>query len=144
MSFPEGWERLGEGPTWDPPADLRQPTQVWVHNLVVSMLSSEYLGNTSVSLVGAVLTQYAEFNAWVTAEGKRTLGARELLERAGTLDTLTGRAYEAWTAFRTRYEAEGRKVGAAEQERLALNATLRSIAAELEALRKPDERGTTG
>jgi hypothetical protein len=61
---------VGEGPTWDPPAELRQPTQVWVHNLVVSMLSSEYLGNTSVSLVGAVLTQYAEFNARVAVEGK--------------------------------------------------------------------------
>ncbi|OQD52152.1 hypothetical protein BM536_034560 [Streptomyces phaeoluteigriseus] len=144
MSFPEGWEWLGEGPAWDPPAELRQPTQVWVHNLVVSMLSSEFLGNASVSLVGEVLTQYSEFNAWVATEGKRTLDARELLARAGALDTLTARAYEAWTAFRTRYEAEGRKVGAAEEERLALNATLRSIAAELEALRRPDERGMAG
>lgn len=141
MSYPEGWEWLGEGPEWDPPRELRQPTQVWMHNLVILMLSSGILGNESLRLVGELLAKYAEFNAWVSAEGKRLLEASELLARAGALDTLTARAYQAWDAYRTRYEAEGRRAGAAEEERLALIDTLRSTAAELDALRRPGERG---
>ena len=140
MSFSEGWEWLGEEPEWDPPAELRQPTQVWMHNLVISMLSSGILGNDSLCFVGELLTKYAAFNSWVSGEAKSVLDASELLARAGALDTIGARTYEAWDAYRTWHEAAGRAVGAAEQERHALVDTLRSAVAELDALRRPGRR----
>jgi hypothetical protein len=137
MGFSEGWEWLEDLPeSWDPPMELKAPTSIPMHNLVISMISSGIIGNVHIRLLGGLTSEYAEFNLWVPIEGKRLLSARQLLECSSALEEMVRRVYEAWDSYRGQYEAEGARANSASMESRRLLGVLESSIAELAELRR--------
>ncbi|MDX3314914.1 hypothetical protein P1S61_38835 [Streptomyces sp. ME08-AFT2] len=133
----EGEEQLDGFPEpWDPPAEVKGPTAVWMHNLVISMISSEIIGNDLMRLLGGVVSEHAGFNLWVLEEGKRILEVEELLDRSSALEEVVHKVYDAWRVYRDQFESAGRMVGSASRERQLLFEVLQKATADLVELRR--------
>ncbi|MFY1636230.1 hypothetical protein ACN27F_23655 [Solwaraspora sp. WMMB335] len=98
MSMPQGWEWLEDLPDeWEAPPDLQTPTPYPEVNLVIRLLSCEFLGFEARAAIGRFVTEEALYDMWFiekvqTAgwEMKKSALLREVpMEQARIV-------YEAW------------------------------------------------
>jgi hypothetical protein len=126
----DGWDWLLELPRdWERPEDLRGPTKSHELNLAILMLSSEKIGNDSIELVGAFVSEVARFNRWFDSKAKGEQSERDLAKLYLLHQACTRRVYEAWSAYREAMPSlGGARPG---NESSALLAALRVSIAEL-------------
>jgi hypothetical protein len=91
-----GWiSGLPEG--WAPPAELAEPTNSTLVNLVILVLTSPFTSNAVNERAAMLLAEKERFTTWFLADAKARLDERRLLE----LSELSGRLVEpCWTAWK--------------------------------------------
>ncbi|WP_143658084.1 hypothetical protein [Embleya scabrispora] len=105
MSRPEGWEWLDEPREhWDIPASLRRPGGSPQSNLVIAMLSCEFLGHETVALAGRFITEYSML---YLRPPDRGLNFHEQSRLGAVITRHTRRTYEAWEGFKAAAENDG-------------------------------------
>lgn len=115
------WSWLKDLPaSWPVPDELKGPTRIHFDN----------------ELLGLLLAEYARFNNWVLAVGKKQLELRDLLGREVEMTHIVGRVYQAWVDFTQSVERHGGRMNdETDVKRLALTVALERAMAELAQLR---------
>lgn len=135
IELPDDWKFLEEGAQeWEPPPELRASPKGSMVNLVLQIVSSEFVGNDIVEASGRLLASYAALNAWVQVEGSRKLGFEGLTRLAAEISFVARDCYTAWVEFRSVF-GSSRRVGVGEDERSALILALRNGMIRLDELR---------
>jgi hypothetical protein len=132
--------RMGDRSYWDwvrhvppgqsPPDELSSPTGVPHVNLLIRMLSSDFMGNDGAEAIGCVITEAARFNMWYA----QSVDGKVSSERQAALYTLyrdiTHRIYEPWKEYEAACTS-GSSEERADREYAKLIRALRSVSSDL-------------
>lgn len=137
--LPDEWKFLEQGPEeWQAPEDLRVPPKSPTMNLLLQILSSDFVGNRTLVAAAQMLSSYAALNEWLSVARQNGPNFEEVARISVEVSLVARDVYTAWAAFREAFEPV-RRAGVADSERSLLLLALESGTKRIDKLRQVEE-----